>query len=235
VKQLSQHTPGWIEAGCWLASTICLGAFAVSRADSAVARKSGVEAFQAHLPAGSPIRPDRGLWSAQRMRAYDTATHNTSDIPEGVLRIPAVRLEVPIYAGTSTRILDRGAGRIEGTAALDAAGNVGLAAHRDGFFRVLKDITVGDALFVDTPAGTRRYRVVDLAIVAPDAVGVLAPTAHPSVTLVTCYPFYYVGPAPQRFIVRAELTRDEADRMRHTEAGNGANNPGRRVAAIGLH
>jgi sortase A len=109
--------------------------------DSAAARAAGVEAFRAHLQASSPIRPDRSLWSEQRTRAYDAASGDTSEVPEGVLRVPALRLEVPIYAGTRAQILERGAGRIEGTAALDAAGNVGLAAHRDGFFRVLKDIT----------------------------------------------------------------------------------------------
>jgi sortase A len=212
---------------------MCLGFFVVSSADSAAARAAGVEAFRARLPASSPIRPDRSLWSDQRIRAYYAASGDTSDVPEGVLRVPALRLEVPIYAGTSTRTLERGAGRIEGTAALDAAGNVGLAAHRDGFFRVLKDVSLGDELFVDTLAGQRRYRVVEFSIVAPDAVRVLAPTAHPSVTLVTCYPFYYVGPAPQRFIVRAELIADETDRLRRTDARDGASDPGGSLAAVG--
>jgi len=232
MKRFSRRTLLWLEAACWLSSAICLGFFVVSRVGSAAAREAGVEAFHTHLQASSPIRPDRSLWSERRIRAYDAATDDRSDTPEGLLRIPALRLEVPIYAGTSAQILERGAGRIEGTAALDAAGNVGLAAHRDGFFRVLKDVSVGEELFVDTPAGKRRYRVVELAIVAPDAVGVLAPTAHPSVTLVTCYPFYYVGPAPQRFIVRAELIADEPDRPHGTQAKDSAGDPGRRLAAV---
>jgi LPXTG-site transpeptidase (sortase) family protein len=122
---------------------------------------------------------------------------------EGVLRVPTLGLEVVVYYGTDNQTLDRGAGRIEGTAPLGSSGNVGVAAHRDGFFRPLKDIEVGDEIFVDLASGTLRYEVASTLIVAPEDVWVLAPAAEPTLTLVTCYPFYFVGAAPQRFIVRA--------------------------------
>jgi sortase A len=142
------------------------------------------------------------LWSAQRIRAYDTSSAAT--MPIGVLRIPAVKLAVPIYEGTSDSTLNRGAGRIEGTAQLDEEGNVGIAAHRDGFFRALKDIDIGAELTLQTPRGDRHFRVTSLLITEPTDVAVIARGQTAALTLVTCYPFYFVGSAPQRFIVRAE-------------------------------
>jgi sortase A len=100
-------------------------------------------------------------------------------------------------------VLDLAAGRIEDTALPGTAGNVGIAAHRDGFFRVLKDIKEGDALVLDTPVATEHYRVEWIKITTPEDVSVIDPTPGPAVTLVGCYPFYYVGSAPKRFIVRA--------------------------------
>jgi sortase A len=126
-------------------------------------------------------------------------------VPEGVLRIPSLRLEVPVYEGTTEINLNRGAAHIEGTASLAPGGNIGIAAHRDGFFRKLKDITVDAEVLLDTVDGSMRYRVVEIGIVRPTDVRVLANTAVPSITLVTCYPFYFVGSAPRRYIVRAEL------------------------------
>ena len=87
-------------------------------------------------------------------------------------------------------------------------GNLGIAGHRDGYFRVLKDIQFGDEMTVTTPQGTQTYVVEQLMIVDPSAVEVLYPTSKPSITLVTCYPFYFVGHAPERFIVRAVLQEE---------------------------
>ena len=110
---------------------------------------------------------------------------------------------MPVYDGTTDAVLDLAAGRIEDTALPGTAGNVGIAAHRDGFFRVLKDIKEGDALVLDTPVATEHYRVEWIRITTPDDVSVIDPTPGPAVTLVGCYPFYYQGSAPKRFIVRA--------------------------------
>jgi sortase A len=147
--------------------------------------------------------PDRALWSPQRIRAYEAASA-TAVLPLGVLRIPSIGLAVPIYEGTDDATLDRGAGRIEGTAQLNEEGNVGIAAHRDGFFRGLKDLSLGDELTLQTWLADRRYRVTRLWITRPTDVSVIAPGTSDALTLVTCYPFYFVGSAPQRFIVRAE-------------------------------
>ena len=95
------------------------------------------------------------------------------------------------------------------------SGNVGIAGHRDGFFRGLKDVSAGDVLEVESLSGTDRYVIESITIVSPDRVDVLAPTAIPTVTLVTCFPFYYVGNAPKRYIVRAAL--DEPDVLKVAE------------------
>ncbi len=112
---------------------------------------------------------------------------------------------MPVLEGTDDLTLDRGVGHIPGTAALGEAGNVGIAGHRDGFFRGLKDVHVGDTIDVYTQRGRSRYVVDEIQIVSPDNVSVLAPRAEPSLTLVTCYPFYFVGSAPSRYIVHATM------------------------------
>jgi sortase A len=147
---------------------------------------------------------DQSLWSSRRIRAFAASLANPG-VPEGILRVPELQIAVPIYAGTSEINLNRGAAHIEGTAALGANGNIGIAAHRDGFFRKLKDIAIDADVYLDVESRSLRYRVVEISVVMPAEIHVLAPTDIPSITLVTCYPFYFLGDAPQRYIVRAEL------------------------------
>ena len=146
---------------------------------------------------------DTTLWSPGRVKAYKVALQRETPPTLAILRIPRLELEVPVYDGTADAVLDLAAGRIEHTALPGTAGNVGIAAHRDGFFRALKDLKEGDALVLDTPVATERYRVEWIRITTPTDVSVIAPTPGPAVTLVGCYPFFYTGAAPQRFIVRA--------------------------------
>ena len=176
------------------------------------------EAVGTSAPAAAPAPPspppppreltwsgkvDMKLWSPARVKAYKAALKQDTPPSLAILRIPRLNLEVPVYDGTTDAVLDLAAGRIEDTALPGTPGNVGIAAHRDGFFRVLKDIKQGDALVLDTPASTEQYRVEWIRITTPDDVSVIDPTPGRAVTLVGCYPFYYVGSAPQRFIVRA--------------------------------
>ena len=146
---------------------------------------------------------DMKLWSPGRVKAYNVALQRATPPALAILRIPRLDLEVPVYDGTTDEVLDLAAGRIEYTALPGTTGNVGIAAHRDGFFRVLKDIKEGDQLVLDTPVATEQYRVEWIRITTPDDVSVIDPTPGRTVTLVGCYPFYHNGPAPQRFIVRA--------------------------------
>jgi sortase A len=147
--------------------------------------------------------PDFRLWSQKRIRAYQTSLAAIVSPPLGVLEISAIQLRVPVLEGTDELTLDRAVGHIPGTAPLGEPGNIGIAGHRDGFFRGLKDVHVGETIDVYTQRGRSRYAVDEIQTVSPDDVSVLAPRAKPSLTLVTCYPFYFVGSAPLRYIVHA--------------------------------
>jgi sortase A len=148
-------------------------------------------------------KPDQSLWSVARIAAWRETLAVPIPPPLAVLRIAKIGLEVPVLSGTAERTLDRAVGHIEDTAELGTDGNAGIAGHRDGFFRGLKDVVPGDAIELDTREGTEVYRVERTLVVDPEDVSVLDPTSVRALTLVTCYPFYFHGSAPQRFIVRA--------------------------------
>ena len=190
----------WIERTAWAVGFILLGTYAGMRLWAQESSSRAVADFRVATLAPA----DQALWSHKRVVAYAEA-QRAGDAPEAVLRIPNLRLEVPVYRDTSDFNLDRGAGHIAGTAGLDDTGNVGIAAHRDGFFRKLKDVELGMTIYLEHAGRTQSYHVTEISIVTPDDGTVLAPTTARSVTLVTCYPFYFVGSAPQRFIVRGEL------------------------------
>ena len=159
--------------------------------------------------------PDFRLWSQKRIRAYQTSLAAIVSPPLGVLEISAIQLRVPVLEGTDELTLDRAVGHIPGTAPLGETGNIGIAGHRDGFFRGLKDVHVGETIDVYTQRGRSRYAVDEIQTVSPDDVSVLAPRAKPSLTLVTCYPFYFVGSAPLRYIVHA--TAADTNQLKSSE------------------
>jgi sortase A len=197
------------ERACWatgLAGLIWLGAHQIQVATAARQNLERFAALRAVAP--PPGTPDQSLWSPIRISAWQDALREPAAEPLAVLRIPKIQLEVAVLPGTDDRTLDRGVGHIEDTAPPGAEGNAGLAGHRDGFFRGLKDILPGDAIVLETVGGTESYRVERTWIVEPSDVSVLDPTPTRSLTLVTCYPFYFVGSAPQRFIVRAVRVDD---------------------------
>ena len=123
--------------------------------------------------------------------------------PIGRIEIPRLHLSVMVLEGTAPEILRAAAGHIHGTALPGTTGNVGVAAHRDTFFRPLRELRQNDEIVMTTSYGTFRYVVNAIEIVDPSDVQVLQRTPDPQMTLVTCYPFSYVGPAPKRFIVHA--------------------------------
>lgn len=126
------------------------------------------------------------------------------------LDAPSLHISASVLEGTDDGTLRRGVGHIEDTALPGEVGNVGLAGHRDTVFRPLRRAAIGDQLTLTTSDHVFRYRISRTSIVNPDEVSVLDPTAKPTLTLVTCYPFRYIGHAPRRFIVKAELTGEEA-------------------------
>jgi len=122
----------------------------------------------------------------------------------GRIEIPRIELSAVVSEGTSGKTLRRAVGHIAGTALPGKPGNVGIAGHRDTFFRPLRNVQQNDIITLTTYDGAYRYRVVSIKVVPPNDVTVLDPDAHEILTLVTCYPFFVLGPAPDRFIVRAE-------------------------------
>ena len=144
-------------------------------------------------------------WSIQRLQAYKDSLLEKVDAPLAILRIPKIGLEVPIFNGTDDTTLNRGVGRILGTAQVGGDGNLGIAGHRDGFFRGLKDVEQGDMIELARPSRSDVYIIDGIQIVDPADVSVLASTPVPSLTLVTCFPFYFLGSAPQRYVVKASL------------------------------
>lgn len=131
--------------------------------------------------------------------------------PEGSLvgRIDIARVGISaiVLEGDDPRTLARGIGHIPGTALPGWSGNVGLAGHRDTFFRALKRIRLGDDILMTTLQGRYRYRVVSSEVVSPNETRVLGASAIPSITLITCYPFQFIGSAPKRFVVHANVVR----------------------------
>lgn len=121
----------------------------------------------------------------------------------GRMEIPRLRIDAIVRSGVDNGTLKRAVGHVPSTALPGSPGNVGLAAHRDTFFRNLKGVKKGDLIRMITPEGEFDYRVESTRIVTPKNVEVLDPTKENALTLVTCYPFNYVGSAPKRFIVRA--------------------------------
>lgn len=122
----------------------------------------------------------------------------------GMLDVPRLQLTTPVIEGDDDRTLKRAVGHLPDTPLPWEKGNSALAGHRDGLFRPLKDVKVGDEIRFRTTRDEFRYRVTRTSIVMPDDVSVLESTSQAGLTLITCYPFYYVGAAPKRFIVHAE-------------------------------
>ncbi|UTF59092.1 class D sortase [Gilvimarinus sp. DA14] len=153
-------------------------------------------------PLTAPGDIDTSLWSPKRIEQFSAIAPASDDII-AVLEIDTLGLSAPIFTEPTDHNLNRGLGWLDKTAPVTGGGNIAIAGHRDSFFRVLKDIEIGDRIDVTTLEGEKSYTVTELQIVLPSNVSVLAPTEHNQLTLITCYPFYHVGSAPERFIVTA--------------------------------
>jgi sortase A len=157
--------------------------------------------------------PDTNLWAPGRIADYEASMQMETPQILGLLEVPSVGLKVPIYPSDSELNMDRGAGIIDGMAYPHEPGNIGIAGHRDGYFRVLKDVQVGDKLLLQTLSGPKQFTVDTRQIIEIDNLSVLQDTQNQTVTLVTCYPFYFVGHAPQRFIVTASLDNTDVNQQ----------------------
>jgi len=212
---------------------LMLGIYLGARAHTAVSSRATVENFkreqlrspdQEKTVVLAAAKPDFSLWSPKRIKEYEDslATYFTPAI--GILRIPKIHVEVPVLDGTDELSLNRGVGRIAGTANPGQEGNIGIAGHRDGFFRGLKDVALGDTVEVVTQRRTETYIIDNIVIVDPDDTSVLQARQRPSLTLVTCYPFHFVGSAPRRYIVQALLVNSDAGTTHMVERSNADTN-----------
>jgi sortase A len=200
-----------VEQALLLTGTVLLGTYLSVMAHSAVSAHLATWQFehttetrgQAQLTPEEP--PSFSRWTESRIVAYKKSLLEWATPAMAMLRIERLGLRVPVFEGTNELVLNRGAGWIVGTAKPGEPGNVGIAGHRDGFFRVLQDLQSGDRVEVVTRAARLTFKVDGIAIVDPSDVYVLGPEPTASLTLVTCYPFYFVGSAPQRFIVHASI------------------------------
>ena len=192
-----------------------LAFYAAARIQGSLLSQMAVQTFEAprgwssSKPNGlaDPLRVDFSLWSQPRISTYKQMLAGHFEPPLALLRIGRIDLQAPVLDGTDDLTLNRGTGWISGTALPGEQGNIGIAGHRDSFFRGLKDLRIGDTLDLVTQDKKQTFVVDDMRVVSPDDVSVLKPRAAPSLTLVTCYPFYFVGSAPQRYIVQASLVQ----------------------------
>ena len=189
----------WIERLLLVVALACLGYYGYVSAETAL-----YQAFEEReLERILSTETTEIVLAEPARRAPRSAPAPRSTI--GRIEIPRLGVSAVVKAGSDARTLRLAVGHIPGTALPGDDGNVGLAAHRDTFFRRLRDIEPDDEIVLTTPDGTFTYRVAGTKVVDPEDVWVLQPTEQPALTLVTCYPFTYVGSAPQRFIVRAPL------------------------------
>lgn len=205
-----------LQRAFFLLGVALIGFFVIARLDSLISPRVALWAF-AQAPDQPSLQepqldavsrtgsPDLSLWSLQRINAYKKSLALKMDRPLGVLTITRLHLVAPVFEGTDSLTLNRGLGRIRGTAMLGGDGNVGIAGHRDGFFRPLQSVALGDAIEITTSNGHDRYVVDRINIVDPEDTGVLNAGQEAELTLVTCYPFHFIGDAPRRYIVQASL------------------------------
>jgi sortase A len=189
-RHLSRNPARWVERTLWCCVVVCSSLYA----GSLLAHESA--------PPGAKTQARTQAELTQVRRAFRAGS---------ALFIPSLQMNVPVLSGCSFINLERGACHLEGSATFGGLGNAAVAGHRDKDFRRLEHIQTGMEIFVSD--GTQRYRyVVDsLETVSPEDVQVLATHERPELTLITCFPFHYVGSAPRRFIVHAHLVMSSSD------------------------
>lgn len=180
-----------LETACWAIALLCIGSFSVMKITAASTTEFASEKF---------------IGTKSITNSLPKTRFNDSII--GRLEISRLGIQSAIVNGTSDELLDVGVGRVPGTSYFGIPGNVALAGHRDSFFRNLEGVQMGDEITVHHEAGTSIYVVTNMKVTQPDDTEILKDREGMTVTLITCYPFNFVGSAPQRFIVSAEIKRD---------------------------
>ena len=189
----------WLERLLVLAGVAALIWCAALVADAVIAQRTARSALQAAIPEDTPVPAPSLDGVALAPRGSGVSTGSAI----ALLSIPRIELSAAVLHGSDAKTLRRGPGHLENTALPGEPGNMVIAGHRDSFFRPLRNIRLGDDIYVDTPEERFHYQVASLDVVNPRDVSVLAPTNDATLTLITCYPFWVLGQAPDRFIVRA--------------------------------
>ena len=188
----------WLERGLFLTGTAAAVFYACLNVPAVIAR---VQSAVPQAYVDGAVIPDSVIGSAYM--------HGTGSIEDGVkigtITVPQIHLSAPVVEGVQDGDLRRGVGHVPGSAQSGGLGNMVLAAHRDTIFRPLRSIQKGMDIQVKGADGTFHYQVESLQVVSPDRLDVLEISAQPEVTLITCYPFNFIGSAPMRFIVKAHL------------------------------
>ena len=192
-----------LEAACWTVGAAMLFVYGAARLHGEAGRRQAIADFTlaAWIEAGTGPSP-RGAVTVGR-GAHEIGPATQAAPARALLRIPRLGLEVPVFADGSAHNLNRGAGLVDPPVPADGSGNIAIAAHRDGYFRPLRLAEVGDVVELEGIGPPRRYRIESLKVVEPTDLSPLAATPGPALTLITCYPFWFAGNAPQRYIVRA--------------------------------
>lgn len=202
-----------LEAAFLLFGSLCLGwyvwNFAASEVDASWSNYQLDATIRGDNPSlsgyiGQLVKPGGGTSGEPEKRPTSPEPHPAVGATLGRIEIPRLKLSVIVREGVDDGTLRRAAGHVPHTSLPGQGGNVGIAAHRDTHFRNLRGVQIGDTVRLITPQGVHQYRVASTRIVLPRNVEVLDPTPEPTLTLVTCYPFNYVGSAPKRFIVQAK-------------------------------
>ncbi len=204
----------WLESFLWTVGCVALG-------------------YCAFLWGRAQYDQAQGNWIVDR---YQFVDHRQPDVKVrpaagslvGRIEIPRLKYSAVIFEGIDDATLDRGVGHLAGTATPGELGNLVLAGHRDTFFRPLKKIREGDEIDVTGPDGVSRYRVEFTQIVAPEATEVLRSTGRATLTLITCYPFRFIGNAPDRFIVRGQKVDKEVESHENVSISGSRSGSGRR-------
>lgn len=203
-----------IELICLTIGILCLSWFGWNWVATEVDQRWANHQLQAALEQRQAAEPRDALAPQVRVRTVPNPGPRPRILPGGLIgrvEVPRLNIAAVVRSGVDDKTLKRAVGHVPDTALPGELGNVGIAAHRDTFFRNLRGVRIGDTIRMVTPAGTYEYRVDSLKIVWPTNVEVLDPTPEPSLTLVTCFPFDYVGSAPKRFIVRAKQMQRETE------------------------
>jgi sortase A len=205
----------WIASLLLVAGVAMLAWSAAFVIDARVSQDTARRSLELAARAPAAARSDEGTHALHLPMAARSAARGS---PIAELLIPRVHLSSIVLHGSDAQTLRRGPGHLEDTPLPGQPGNVAIAGHRDTFFRELRDVQVGDDIYLNTPQGQFHYQIAWTRVVGAHDVGVVAPTTDDALTLVTCFPFWVFGPAPDRFVVRA--TRVDENRAIASDSGS---------------